>query len=185
MEHEPPRSVLLYIILPYLILARKLDFRHFWDPFASELSSVCKTCTFSLHRTRFESGWKAAKKYFAHLWGNQRLEELKTGEEALFTDYKLVFCFDVFRSEESSEPNSNRCGIIWWKNSAEIKMLKVIFVTFKIIFLHSGGVFFPFINFFVSCYKVTFKTGLRTDILWVNQSDRLVSQEILFGYLYE
>ena len=59
------------------------------------------------------------------------LKGLKTGEEALFTDYNLVFCFDVLRSEESSEPNSNHCGIIWWQNSAEIKMLKVIFDTFK------------------------------------------------------
>ena len=56
---------------------------------------------------------------------------LKTGEEALFTDHNLVFCFNVLRSEVSSEPNSNHCGIIWWQNSAEIKMRKVIFDTFK------------------------------------------------------
>ena len=37
---------------------------------------------------------------------------LKTGEEALFTDHNLVFCFNVLRSEVSSEPNSNHCGII-------------------------------------------------------------------------
>ena len=60
MEHEPLRSVKKRV-LPYFMLAGKLDFRHFWDPSASELSSECKTCTFSLYRTRFENGWKAAQ----------------------------------------------------------------------------------------------------------------------------
>ena len=39
---------------------------------------------------------------------------------------------------------------------------------------------FAFLNFLVSCYKVTFKTGFRADVPCVNQSDRFVSQEILF-----
>ena len=80
---------------------------------------------------------------------------LKTDEKAPFTDSNLVFCFDVLRFEESSEPNSNHCGIIWWQNSAEIKMLKVIFDTLNNL-SSFWGVFFSFFNFLVSCHEVTF-----------------------------
>ena len=131
MEHEPPRSVLLCIILPYLILARKLDFRHFWDPFASELLLYVKRARFHCIALGLRVAGKLHKSILRICGEIKDSKSSKTGEEALFTDYNLVFCFDVFRSEESSEPNSNRCGIIWWQNSAEIKMLKVIFDTFK------------------------------------------------------
>ena len=89
-------------------------------------------------RTRFivsHSVWEwleSCKKSILRICGEIKDSKgLKTGEEALFTDYNLVFCFNVLRSEVSSEPNSNHCGIIWWQNSAEIKMRKVIFDTFK------------------------------------------------------
>ena len=103
----------MYNFTVFYILARKLDLHHISEILVPQKSLLyVKVARFHCIPLGLRVAGKLQKSVLRICEEIKDSKGLKTDEKAPFTDSNLVFCFDVLRFEESSEPNSNHCGII-------------------------------------------------------------------------